>query len=224
MLKKVFLASVGAAMFAAAPAGAATVFVTTWEMDQVPDGPTFGTFKIYNNPPSASVAGWTPETQIELQNHVAGDPAANGGQVFAELDADMNSSMSRLIGPGIYDLSFLYSPRPGNSFNSNDIIVTLEDRAGELVHISLDGTAGPNTAWSQINAQRFTVTGAGTTLRFSAGGTSDSLGGYIDNITLAAVPEPATWALFIIGFGAIGQTLRRRNAKARSVRASLSFA
>ena len=31
----------------------------------------------------------------------------------------------------------------------------------------------------------------------------------------AAVPEPATWALMILGFGAIGGTLRRRSAKVR---------
>ena len=221
MLKRVLLTSIGAAVIAAAPAHAAVVFTTTWEVDQVPDGPTFGTYIIYNNPPSLSVAGWTPETQIELQNHVAGNPAADGGQVFAELDADFNSAMSRQIGPGTYDLSFLYSPRPGNPFDSNGIIVSLD--GNELTQISLSGTSSNDTAWSKINLQRFTVSGTGT-LRFAASGTSDSLGGYVDNITLASVPEPATWALFILGFGAIGSTLRRRNASVRVARASLNFA
>jgi len=34
-------------------------------------------------------------------------------------------------------------------------------------------------------------------------GNSDSLGGYIDDLTLrgTAVPEPATWAMMIAGFG-----------------------
>jgi hypothetical protein len=31
-----------------------------------------------------------------------------------------------------------------------------------------------------------------------------------DNATIAAVPEPATWALMIMGFGALGTALRRR--------------
>ena len=219
MMKKALLAVAGSAILAAAPAQAAVVFTTTWELDQVPDGPTPGTFKTYNNPPTTTVAGWTPETQIELQNNVAGAPAANGGSVFAELDADSNSAMSRIIGPGQYQLSFLYSPRPGVTFDSNGIDVTID--GVDLVMVSGLGTTG--TAWSTLNSSIFTVTGPGV-LRFAASGTSDSLGGYIDNITLNSVPEPGTWALLILGFGAIGYSMRRRNGEVRTARASLNFA
>lgn len=223
MFKKASIATI-AALAAATPASAATViFTTTWEIDQVADGPTPGTFKIYNNPPTTSVAGWTPETQIELQNNVAGAPAPTGGSVFAELDADFNSSMSRTIGQGLYDLSFLYSPRPGVPFGSNGIIVTLD--GVEITQIAQSGTLGPNTTWSQINTQQFFVGAGGATLRFSANGTSDSLGGYIDNITLIqAVPEPSTWAMFILGFGVLGFAMRRRNAQVTSTKAKLNFA
>lgn len=222
MIKQAMVGTALAAAFMAAPASAAVVFVTTWEADQVPGGPTPGSYIIYNNPPVGSVAGWTPVTQIELQNNVAGAPApVVGGQVFAELDADFNSAMERVIGPGTYDLSFLYSPRPGVGFGSNGILVSLN--GSELGQISATGLSGGSTAWSNIVMQRFTV-GANSTLRFEANGLSDSLGGYIDNITLAAVPEPTTWALFILGFGAIGQSMRRRSSKVRIAKASLNFA
>ena len=39
----------------------------------------------------------------------------------------------------------------------------------------------------------------------------------------AVVPEPATWALFILGFGAIGATLRRRSSEIRVTKAKLHF-
>ncbi|MXP28834.1 PEPxxWA-CTERM sorting domain-containing protein [Porphyrobacter algicida] len=56
-------------------------------------------------------------------------------------------------------------------------------------------------------------------------GTSGSDGnGYTASVTLSAVPEPATWALMILGFGAIGFSMRRRSAKAGTTRATLKFA
>ena len=221
MIKKLLAGAALATTLVAAPASAAVVFTTTWEADQVPDGPAFGAWKTYNNPPSTSVAGWTPETQIELQNHAAGDPAATGGDVFAELDADFNSSMSRIIGPGTYTLSYLYSPRPRVGSGSNPIQVSLN--GDEISYTTGSGLLSGSTAWYQVTTQRFTLTGP-TTLRFAAQGTSDSLGGYIDNITLATVPEPTTWALFILGFGAIGYAMRRRSSKVRVAKASLNFA
>ncbi|MBL8657449.1 MAG: PEPxxWA-CTERM sorting domain-containing protein [Altererythrobacter sp.] len=223
MFKKAAYAAAAAAAFVAAPASAAIVWQTTWEADQVPDGPAAGTFKIYNNPPTTGVAGWTPDTQIELQNNVAGAPAAVGGKVFAELDADFNSSMYRTLSAGVYYLDYLYSPRPGVGFNSNGIVVTLN--GAELSQISGSGTTGPSTAWSTVTTQQFTVGAGGATLRFTANGTSDSLGGYIDNITLySAVPEPGTWALLILGFGVLGHSMRRRSSKVRIAKASLNFA
>ena len=69
-------------------------------------------------------------------------------------------------------------------------------------------------------AQPFTATSALVTLAagtyaltFSAyteGGDNSAL---IDKVSIAAVPEPATWGLMIAGFGMIGATMRRRAVK-----------
>jgi len=40
-----------------------------------------------------------------------------------------------------------------------------------------------------------------------------------DNLAINAVPEPATWALMILGFGAIGGALRRRKVRGAVVTA-----
>ena len=37
-------------------------------------------------------------------------------------------------------------------------------------------------------------------------------GSYVGNLNIAAVPEPATWGMMLIGFGAIGWQLRRRSS------------
>lgn len=197
-----------ATAMAAAPAHAAIVFQSTFE--SVPGGPSFGT---YTNVQTAD--GWNATDAnhpIELQNHVAGAPQSpDGGNVFVELDSTQNSSMSRVIDAGTYLLSFLYSPRPGVPANSNGIEVLLDG-----VLLAPPGTVtdvgGGSTNWSLITSNEFTV-GANTTLTFRAVGTSESYGGYVDNITLTAVPEPASWAMLIAGFGLIGMALRRRTVR-----------
>ena len=40
-----------------------------------------------------------------------------------------------------------------------------------------------------------------------------------DNIAAGAVPEPATWAMLIVGFGFVGASLRRRHASVATVTA-----
>lgn len=55
-------------------------------------------------------------------------------------------------------------------------------------------------------------------------GTASTAAGYGGDLTFAAVPEPGTWALFILGFGALGFAMRRRNALVTSSKAALNFA
>lgn len=68
-------------------------------------------------------------------------------------------------------------------------------------------------------AHTFTLNG---TLNAPSGLGNGGFGGDV-NFTLARVPEPAAWALFILGFGAIGTTMRRRTAQIGSVKKSLRF-
>jgi hypothetical protein len=44
---------------------------------------------------------------------------------------------------------------------------------------------------------------------------SGNVGNILDNVVLAAVPEPSTWALMILGFAGVGyMTYRRRKVAA----------
>lgn len=65
---------------------------------------------------------------------------------------------------------------------------------------------------------------SGTYRLFLDGTSTNSGNGYSGTVTLAAVPEPGTWALFILGFGALGFAMRRRNAQVTSAKATLNFA
>lgn len=44
-------------------------------------------------------------------------------------------------------------------------------------------------------------------------GSAQKLGSYTGTISFASVPEPATWAMMILGLGAVGYSMRRRAVK-----------
>ncbi len=60
----------------------------------------------------------------------------------------------------------------------------------------------------------FVATGSSELLSFAADGSAGCCyGPALDNVSIAAVPEPATWSMMLLGFGAIGVGLRRRKPR-----------
>lgn len=201
-------AATAASLFTAGAASAAVVLFSDFEEAPV----AFGGFGVFD-----TADGWTKgagTSGIEIQDHAAGDPAATGGQQFVELDSHSNSSMYYdFTSAGTFKIDFLFSPRPGVGPGSNPISLYLN---GVLLNPPGTLTGGPlnATSWASYGSNSFNA-GVGSRLLFVAEGTSDSLGGYIDNIQIStAIPEPATWATMLLGFGGLGALLRRRRALA----------
>ena len=93
--------------------------------------------------------------------------------------------------------------------------------------ISLFGSSDGGMNYTQIDSTAIVPTLGGQTVTFSFApvtgqffrfeGTPSSNGSRIlelDAVGIAAVPEPATWAMMIGGFGMLGGTLRRRQGRA----------
>ena len=161
------------------------------------------------------VPDWAPVSGsgVEVQNNVAGVPYA--GSQHIELDGYDNSGIEQsvpVVPGGTYRLAWAYSPRPGVAQASNPVDVLVDGAI--LLTNAADGTANANTAWTVHQAQ-LVAAGPAITLGFRAGGTSDGVGGYIDDVSLTLVALPraaapvdassnATLALMALALAAAG--------------------
>lgn len=164
-----------------------------------------GSFGIY-----PGLTGWSAAPDVELRNNNAG--AAQDGVNFVELDAFSNSAIFQNVNTVAgqrYRLSFWYSPRSGVSAASNPIVASWG--GNQIAGVTADGTNNSGNVWQQYSFNLL-ATGALTEVRFAARGHSDSYGGSLDNVTLAAIPEPATLAMFTLGLGLLGFAARRKQS------------
>lgn len=126
---------------------------------------------------------------LEIQNNVAGAPDIGSGNQFAELDGNHPVKISQNIPtiPGKeYKLSFKYSPRPGAQSGTNMI----EARAdGNLLGAILSGVGGALTNWT--SETRTFIADANTKIEFIDTDTDNSYGGYIDDVSLTCLGDPA---------------------------------
>ena len=122
--------------------------------------------------------------------------SGSGHAIAGEITSVLN------FGPGTYTLTFdLAGNQRGATAQSTT--VTLGDFSQTFG--PLDSSAGFTT-----QTLNFTTTTAGH-LVFTEHGPSDQQGNLLDNVTLAGgIPEPATWAMMVIGFGGMGGILRYR--------------
>ena len=113
------------------------------------------------------------------------------------------------LSAGSYVLSFFYSPRMADSA-TNDIAYEITGLLSGLI-----GGPSVTTAvgqWTEVKLSFLVPTDATYTLRFSAGGTNDSLGGLIDNVSVSPVPVPAAGLMLLGGLGGLAALRRRKRA------------
>lgn len=141
---------------------------------------------------------------------IRAQPFGSTGNYWTVGPADGSPGVMNLSSIGdIFNISFLWG--------SVDAYNTIEFLNGSgTVLASFSGSdifnpANGNQTDPNLNPLvRFNVTdgdvSALTSLRLSSTGNAFET----DNFTINAVPEPATWALMMLGFGAIGFGMRRR--------------
>ena len=117
--------------------------------------------------------------------------------------------------PGVYDVIFQFSGGPGGQvyyFGYND------ETFDQALQRGFSGIRESRTA----SAYRFTVTEENPVSSVFYGVQNYNYLGYSYTVQLAAVPEPLTWALLILGFGAVGGAMRYRRRVSTNVRYSFN--
>ncbi|MCY2983755.1 MAG: Ig-like domain-containing protein, partial [Planctomycetota bacterium] len=137
-----------------------------------------------------SIDGWRTASGsgIEIQEGVAGTAA--DGSSLVELDSRGNSAIQQTVATESgqkYEISVQYSPRPGVPASSNGVEVWWN--GNKIDTIVGEGVGLRDTQWRTLSYQ---VDGNSTqgALEFRAIGTSDSLGGYVDNIQMFKLVTP----------------------------------
>jgi len=211
--KLLMAAAAGSALFALASPASAAVTLT-----KVPGQPAYaGPFTYdFDTPPLAPISG----------GNVA--PGAVSGVRAIPLGSTGNYwSIGPSDGPGILDLGSRFASVAALSFIWGSVddynLLEVYNRGGTLIG-SFGGTAasaGPFGDHTDPNANPFvtlTFTDADTDVgKIYFKSTQNAF--EVDNFLVTAgrggpgpVPEPATWAMMLLGFGAVGFGLRKRKA------------
>jgi PEP-CTERM motif len=183
------------------------------------EDPNIG-INFYVNEPT-SFSGWTVVTNnVDIVNPSVGwnAPAAEGNQVLDLVGFNSTggiASTSFATTPNTtYFFGFAYANNPGfspasasyNVFDANNLSLL----SGSVTH----GTsANGNLDWNFVTGT-FTADTTTSTLQFltTLGGSSGGI--LLDAVEVAPVPEPATWAMMIVGFAGVGFMAYRRKNKA----------
>jgi len=159
---------------------------------------------------------------------IAAAPAAYAATTFTQLDqpsldAFGTSTFGAIITtPGVFSHTFTFTTSGLNDASSfiGTISLANGNRDIDFSSIDLDGlfsfvknSGDPSERWDLSNA----IIGAGlhsinvhgTVVTTGTNLNAASYSGTL-NLSPVAVPEPATWALMIVGFGGVGATIRAR--------------
>lgn len=119
----------------------------------------------------------------------------------------------------IYTVSFWLAGNPDGAPVTKTVQVGATGAMNTNFTFNSAGITKSNMGWTNYTYS-FVAQGPSTTLSF-ASLDAGFYGAALDNVSVsAAVPEPAAWAMMIIGFGLVGGAMRRRS-NARSATAGV---
>lgn len=135
--------------------------------------------------------------------------AADGERSIDLSGNDKGSISQMLTGLTIgqsYDVFFALAGNPDGGAATKVAVASDGGSQSSVFFFPQAGNTKSDMGWTQ-QLFNFTATDTTANLTFSAT-LNDAYGPALDNVSIAAVPEPATWAMMIMGFGIVGMMAR----------------
>lgn len=179
--------------------------------------------------PPEALPGWTVNSgNINVVNgtfsSTNGNLAHEGSQYLDLVGQGGVGSISQTIATvagQLYTLSFWYSHNLFAGLGSASASLSIDGLNDTITHST---GSNANLDW-KLYSQNFTASGNSATLSFVNTAGAGNEGIFLDSVSIsAAVPEPSTWAMMLIGFGAVGFGMRKRKATQGQTRLRVAYA
>ena len=218
----------GLALLAVAGAANAVSYVA---VNGAPDaGPAAGEVTFVNFDKPVADTGFTLTGGYVITSGTSNNGAApaGDGSKYLYVSSALSPNNATLTSPfALKSIGFYWGSI--DAYNSVDVLGSVNGGATQTL-FTLGGSALPPSNGDRSTAQsnqRVTFTAGNgeaiTGLRFASTGVAFELDDVAGKLggggSIGAVPEPASWALFVSGFGLIGLATRRRNRGVTTVAA-----
>jgi hypothetical protein len=150
---------------------------------------------------------------VPADNSVSLSPDAVGRHAayfVSDFSNGQGLQQSVFLTPGAYNIGFSYYA-PANGY-ANTVDATFSGTVAGVTLVNAAVSTGPATTWLNFSGLANIVTAGNYNVAFvfnTNGFPAKDV--VIDRVYIAAVPEPQSWALMILGFGLVGFASRRRD-------------
>ncbi len=212
-MRKVTLMAAGIALGALANAPAQAVSIANPSFESFNPGFDPSTGSGFLQLSGSQLPGWTINGSIDhIQQYWTPQDGLRSIDLNGLGAGTISQTLTGLTTGTQYIVSFFISGNPDNAGSPNPKTATLT--LGSLVNpVSYTLTAAnssTNMLWQQVS-YAFVADETGTALVQLASTQENAYGLAVDNFSISAAPEPATWGMMIFGFGVAGFALRRRH-------------
>ena len=213
MLRAKILAASFAALagLAVVPASAAVNLIQDGDFNNPVAGNPFDTPTAGNNFGAGNVWHVDSGSVDVIGNYWQTTPS---GAHTVDLDGNAPGGISQSFtaAAGTYNLSFYLSGNPDGGPAIKEMTVSVGNIANQLFNYTVTGDkTNMNYVLEHLT---FTSTGGANSLSFLSQDVGSPYGAVVGGISISAVPEPATWTMLILGFGAVGFMLRSTRRRA----------